>query len=147
MHRRDGWEQPVSGDRRPLSTFAAAALLLAAGCVGTANQSRILAYQTGDGVWHSGGRDVTLPRPVELVPASFPPEMRRTENLGQVLLEIEVSAEGRVVEAKVVHSVSPASDAEALRTVQRWRYQPARRGEQAVAVRKRACVTFRMKES
>jgi TonB family protein len=145
MHRRDGWERPVFGHGRALLALAAASLVVTAGCAGAANQSRILAYRTGDGVWHRGGKDVTFPKAVELVPASFPPELRRTENLGQVLLEIEVSAEGQVVEAKVVRSVSPASDAEALRTVRQWKYQPARRGDQAVAVRKRACVTFQMK--
>lgn len=118
--------------------------LLGGACASTANSSGVLGYQTSDGAWHLGGKGVVSPTPVELVPPSFPPDLRRPENAGQELLDIEVSREGEVARAEVVKSVSAASDAEALRTVKRWRYRPARIGNQSVAIRMRACVTFRV---
>jgi hypothetical protein len=39
--------------------------------------------------------------------------------------------------------VSPASDAEPIRTVKRWKYQAARVSGEPVAVRKGVCVAFR----
>jgi TonB family protein len=134
------------GRRKSLPVWLVPILLIAAACATEVDQSRIAAYRTGNGAWHRGGKGVTLPKPIELIAPSFPPELRRAENVGQVVLEIEVSAEGRVENPKVVRSVSPASDAEAVRTVLRWKYEPARLNGEPVAVRKQACVNFRMRQ-
>ena len=43
---------------------------------------------------------------------------------GVVVLEIEVSARGNVVQAKVVRGLDPASNQAALDAVVRWKYEP-----------------------
>jgi serine/threonine-protein kinase len=43
---------------------------------------------------------------------------------GVVVLEIEVSARGNVVQARVLRGLSPAADTAALDAVVRWKYQP-----------------------
>jgi len=43
---------------------------------------------------------------------------------GVVIMEIEVSARGNVVQAKVLRGISPIADQAALAAVVRWKYQP-----------------------
>jgi len=111
-------------------------------CSTTAARPTVLAYQSADGVWHPGGHDIMPPVPEDLVPPEWPPELRTPENTGQVLLDIEISTTGVVERAVVTKSVSAASDAEAIRTVKRWKYRPAIRRGIPVGTRMSACVTF-----
>jgi TonB family protein len=127
--------------RFPLIALVVVVVIVAA--CSTATGPTLLAYQTRDGVWRQGGRGVVAPVPEELAPPDWPPQLRTSENTGQVLLDIEVSAHGAVERAAVTQSVSEWSDAEAVRTVKRWRYRPATRHGVPVAVRMKACVTFR----
>jgi TonB family protein len=113
-----------------------------AACSTTATGPALIAYQTADGVWHQGGQGVAGPVPEALSPPDWPQELRTPENSGQVLLDIKVSATGIVENAVVTKSVSAASDAEAVRTVRRWRYRPATFRGLPVAVRLNACLTF-----
>jgi TonB family protein len=45
-----------------------------------------------------------------------------------VILEVEVSTSGRVECPCVVKSVDPSLDAEAVKTVKKWRFKPAKIG-------------------
>ena len=117
---------------------------LIAACATTTTGPTVIAYQSADGAWHQGGRGIVGPVPEALSPPAWPKELRTPENSGQVLLDIKVSATGAVEDAVVTQSVSAASDAEAIRTVRRWRYRPATRRSVPVAVRMSACVTFRL---
>jgi len=67
-------------------------------------------------------------------PPVYPPLARRMGERGRVLLRVLVTAEGTAdrVELKT-SSGSARLDSAALETVQRWRFVPARQGEQAVA--------------
>jgi TonB family protein len=127
--------------RRFLIALLSGLTLLVAACSTTTGPG-IVAYQAGDGVWHQGGRQVVGPVPEDLASPEWPPDLRTPENIGQVLLDIEVSARGVVERAVVTKSVSAASDAEAIRTVRRWKYRPATLRGVPVAVRMKACVTF-----
>ena len=40
------------------------------------------------------------------------------------MLEIEISARGNVVQAKLLRGLSPAADQAALEAVVRWKYEP-----------------------
>jgi TonB family protein len=62
---------------------------------------------------------------------------------GEVLLELLIDDTGRVARARVLQSI-PQLDAAALRCVEAWRFEPARRAGRAVAVIAHAPVSFRI---
>ena len=54
---------------------------------------------------------------------------------GVVIVAVIVESTGRICDAVVVRGLTPIADLEALDTVRRWRYKPARlRGEPRAAV-------------
>lgn len=67
-------------------------------------------------------------------PPVYPPLARRMGEQGRVFLRVRVAADGvaQQVELKTT-SGSPRLDHAALETVKRWRFVPARQGDQAVA--------------
>jgi protein TonB len=76
-------------------------------------------------------------------PPEYPAEARRLKQEGRVLIEVEVSAEGRVLSATVKRSSGVAAlDEAALRAVRRWRFEPARRAGASVAARVEVPVQF-----
>ena len=63
----------------------------------------------------------------------YPPQSRRMNEEGRVILRVEVSAEGRAENVEIKTSSGSARlDESALRTVRSWRFIPAKRGETAV---------------
>ena len=63
----------------------------------------------------------------------YPAIARRNGEEGKVLLKVRVSAEGSALEVEVKQSSGfPRLDAAAREAVQRWRFVPARRGEEAI---------------
>jgi protein TonB len=67
-------------------------------------------------------------------PAAYPPMSRRLREEGRVLLDVHILADGSVGEVKLKQSSGFARlDEAALEAVRRWRYQPARRGDEAIA--------------
>ncbi len=61
------------------------------------------------------------PEKIHHVDPELPDELRVE---GVVVLEIEVSARGNVVQAKVLRSLTPLADQAALAAVVRWKYRP-----------------------
>jgi TonB family protein len=72
---------------------------------------------------------VTPPRIVHFVEANA-----RSETETAVGLEITIGTDGRVTNASVVESANPELDAAALDAVKQFEFEPARRGDQPVAV-------------
>lgn len=65
---------------------------------------------------------------------AYPSISRRMGEEGQVRLRVRVDAAGNPQQVEVEHSSGyPRLDAAARETVKRWRFVPARQGEQAVA--------------
>lgn len=60
----------------------------------------------------------------------------------EVVMLVHIDAEGRVAGLHVEHHGDEEFDTIARETVQRWRFLPARRGEEAVAVRVRVALHF-----
>ncbi len=76
---------------------------------------------------------------------SYPPEARRLRQEGQVLLDVEVSADGRATSVSVRRSSGfPLLDAAAQEAVRRWTFDPARVAGLAVATRSEVPVTFKL---
>lgn len=81
------------------------------------------------------------PRPV------YPPLSRRMGEQGKVLLRVAVNASGLPTEVGLHQSSgSPRLDAAAIEAVQRWRFTPARQGDQAIAASVIVPIVFSLKD-
>lgn len=76
---------------------------------------------------------LTPPRLLEFVEANVPEDAAQTSEVG-VLLELTISPTGEVSAATVVESASESHAAAALDAARRFRFEPARRGDEPVAV-------------
>lgn len=77
----------------------------------------------------------------------YPAFSRRRGEEGTVLLNVLVTREGRAAKVELDQSSGfDALDRSALRTVQDWRFVPARRGEDAVEAWVRVPIVFRLSE-
>ena len=70
-----------------------------------------------------GGR-IQPPTLIHRVEPTYPPTAVSAHLQGMVILEAIVDEEGRVTEVKVLRSVNPLLDREALNAVRQWRYAP-----------------------
>jgi protein TonB len=85
---------------------------------------------SGEGVNGSTG-----PRGGYQVKPRYPDAARRQGAEGTVLLKARVTEHGRVDEVQIETSAGhPALDQAAVEALQRWRFEPARRGRDAIAV-------------
>lgn len=75
----------------------------------------------------------------------YPLEARRSGTEGHVLVRVLIDEDGRVEEAEIVESEpTGVFDAAALKAIRGWRFSPATRLGQPVAVRVDIPVSFRM---
>ena len=70
------------------------------------------------------GGQVRMPTLIRRVEPTYPPSAVSARLQGVVILEAIVNEEGTVKEVKVLRSVNPLLDREALTAVRQWRYQP-----------------------
>lgn len=77
----------------------------------------------------------------------YPPLSRRMGEEGKVILRVQVSAEGLAEAAEIkTSSGSLRLDEAALRTVQRWRFIPAKRGDSPVASSVLVPIIFKLEQ-
>ena len=89
----------------------------------------------------SGAGSAVRPRSNPKPP--YPGEARRLGQQGRVLLEVQVSADGRATSVSVKHSSGfPILDNAAVEAVEHWTFEPARIGGLAVASRAEVPVNF-----
>jgi protein TonB len=87
-----------------------------------------------------------VPRGGYQVRPSYPANARRLGIQGTTLLSVFVAADGRVDEVVVKQSAGHADlDQAAADAVRRWRFEPARRGSEAVAMWVLLPVEFRLR--
>ncbi len=85
------------------------------------------------------------PRAVAQLPPLYPAQARLRKIEGSVTLLYVVGADGRVGSVSVSESEPPGLFDEAARqAVRRWRFEPGRRGGEAVAVRVQQRLTFQL---
>jgi len=93
--------------------------------------------------------DVTqlaVPRGGYQVKPSYPPAARRSGIQGTTILRVFVAADGRVGDVTVETSAGhPDLDRAAADAVRRWRFEPGRRGTEAIAMWVRLPVEFRLR--
>jgi TonB family protein len=66
------------------------------------------------------------PRPLDPRAFDFPPRLLRKPVEGRIVLLLELSQEGRVLDVEIDESSLPAFDAVVAKQVQRWRFTPTR---------------------
>jgi TonB family protein len=88
---------------------------------------------------------VTMPRPVSAPEPSYTPEARSARLEGTVLLWVIIDTKGVPYEVLVYRPLTPDLDAEAVRTVRRWRFTPAMRNGVAIEHGATIEVNFRMR--
>ena len=81
-------------------------------------------------------------------PPSYPDMSRRMKEEGTVLLQVVVTAEGRAGDVKLAKSSgSERLDQAAIKAVKRWRFVPAKRGDQAIQSTVNVPVQFSLKNA
>lgn len=87
--------------------------------------------------------DASVPRPLSSPPPDYPAAALRAGASGNVVLRIEVGADGRPGAIEVITgSRHRELDRAAVRAVRRWRFQPAMRGGVAVPASVQQTISF-----
>ncbi|MCW5549961.1 MAG: TonB family protein [Opitutaceae bacterium] len=76
---------------------------------------------------------VTPPRPVETPAPAYPQELEDTGQSGQAVIEMTITADGRVGQTRVESADHPAFGRAALAVLEQWRFEPARRDGEPIA--------------
>jgi protein TonB len=97
----------------------------------------------GGGVYHVGG-GVSAPRAIFAPDPEYSEEARKAKYQGTVVLYMIVGPDGRARDIRVVRSVGMGLDEKAIEAVRTWKFDPARRDGQAVAVQINVEVSFRL---
>lgn len=77
----------------------------------------------------------TPPKPLEGPKPVYPAELEDTGRKGSALISLTVEADGSVSNAVIKSADDPAFGQAALSAIQGWRFEPARKNDQAVALR------------
>jgi TonB family protein len=91
-----------------------------------------------------GPRRLTPARLIFSTPAQYPPVARQLRTEGEVVINLDLDASGKVTDAKVV-SGAPMLRTAALDAVRRWKYEPATLGDKPVPSTQTVKVDFRLK--
>lgn len=94
-------------------------------------------YEVGDGV--SAARTTYAPQP------SYTDKARKAKTSGAVVLQLIVTPEGTVRDVHVLKSLTPDLDKQAVSTVQTWKFEPAKKDGQPVAVQIKVEAEFRIR--
>ena len=90
----------------------------------------------GEPVYHVIGRGgVTVPRATYDPDPEYDDEDRKKNIEGMVLLSVIVTKDGRTADIKITKSLTPGLDKQAIKAVSQWRFDPATKDGQPVAVR------------
>jgi len=98
----------------------------------------------GGGVFEVGSDGATAPRLISKVEPEYSEEARTAKYQGTVLLGIDVDANGRAVNVRVLRSLGLGLDEKAIEAVKKWRFQPGSLNGRPVAVRATIEVNFRL---
>jgi protein TonB len=97
----------------------------------------------GGGVYRVGG-GVSAPRAIYQPDPEYSEEARKAKYQGTVVLWMIVGADGRPRDIKVMRQVGMGLDEKAIEAVRTWKFEPARKNGQPVAVQINVEVSFRL---
>jgi TonB family protein len=93
---------------------------------------------------YTPGNGVSMPRAIYSPEPEFSEEARRSKYQGEVTLLAIIGADGLPRNLTVVRSLGMGLDEKALESVRTWRFEPARKNGQAVAVQMNIIVSFHL---
>lgn len=99
---------------------------------------------TGGGPYRAGS-GIDPPALLREVTPDYTEQARRAGLEGEVLLEVVVAADGAVSDVRVLRRLGAGLDEQAVTAVRQWRFSPARRGEETVAVIVEVAVAFTLR--
>ncbi len=97
----------------------------------------------GGGPYKVGG-GVSAPRPIYAPDPEYSEEARKAKYQGTVVLWLVVGPDGRPRDIRIARSVGLGLDEKAMEAVRTWRFEPARKDGQPVAVQINVEVSFRL---
>jgi TonB family protein len=97
----------------------------------------------GGGAYKVGG-GVSAPRVLYAPDPEYSEEARKAKYQGTVVLWLIVGADGRPRDIRIARSLGMGLDEKALEAVKLWKFEPAEKGGQAVAVQINIEVRFRL---
>lgn len=131
----------VTAQRSAISRRYAAAVAFA--CLAVAMP--LAALQQDDKVYSTkDDKSVTQPKLVHKVEPAYTEQAREAKISGSVKLSLIVEKEGVASNLKIVGSLDPGLDANAIAAVKQWRFQPATKDGKPVRVQAIIIVNFRL---
>jgi TonB family protein len=97
----------------------------------------------GDGVFRVG-KGVTAPKAIYAPDPQYSDKARKAKYQGICVVSLIVGADGAPRDVKVVQAIGRGLDAKAVDAVQQWKFEPAMKDGQPVAVAINVEVTFRL---
>lgn len=97
----------------------------------------------GGGIFHVGG-GVSAPRPIYDPDPEYSEEARKAKYQGNVMLWAVIAPDGRPRDLRIARSLGMGLDQKAIDTVAKWRFAPALKNGQPVAVQVNIEVSFRL---
>lgn len=97
----------------------------------------------GGGAYRVGG-GVSAPRATYAPDPEYSEEARKVKHQGVVVLWVVVGPDGHVHDMRVSQSLGLGLDEKAMEAVRKWKFEPARKDGQAVAVQVNIEVNFRL---
>jgi TonB family protein len=89
---------------------------------------------------------ITAPRLLSQAPVFYPAGAKEDKIQGEVILELTIDTEGKIVELVILHSPDDRLSQAARESVSQWKYQPAlTRDGKAVAVKASVTIKFALK--
>jgi len=90
--------------------------------------------------------DITPPRLSEVASPDYTAEAKKKKIEGTVTLAIVIDKKGDVVDAKVVKGIGYGLDENAIVAVKEWKYKPAEKDGEPVAVKMEVTVDFYLRD-
>jgi TonB family protein len=87
--------------------------------------------------------DLTGPVPIRKVDPKYPPALKAAHVEGEVILYAIIRADGSVDSIQVLHSVDPQLDQYAVQAFARWKFRPAMKDDEPVALESIVRIPFR----
>ena len=102
--------------------------------------------QRSDRVYETSEPGLTMPRVISEARPSYTRDAMRAKIEGTVVLSAVVEPDGTVGDVKVIRSLSPDLDAEAIRAAKRWQFEPGKKDGKPVPVVVAIELTFTLKK-
>jgi TonB family protein len=90
------------------------------------------------------GGGVSAPKPLYTPDPEYSEEARKAKYQGVVVLWLVIGPDGRPREIKIARPLGMGLDQKAVEAVRTWRFDPARKDGQPVAVQMNVEVSFRL---